>query len=106
MVGFTLFSVVAFSLKKEDWKTTYGGSRFILQSTIGLTMFVETQIPTHHNERTSGSSHSNLDPMKVIMQEFQLIRKDMKEMRGNIPNLSMEHRDQSNIGGHVTSHTE
>ncbi|KAI5673660.1 hypothetical protein M9H77_14024 [Catharanthus roseus] len=27
-------------------------------------------------------------------------------MRGNITNLSMEHRDQSNIGGHVTSHTQ
>ncbi|KAI5672060.1 hypothetical protein M9H77_12424 [Catharanthus roseus] len=40
------------------------------------------------------------------MQELQLMRKEMKEMRGNITNLSMEHRDQSNIGGHVTSHTQ
>ncbi|KAI5677712.1 hypothetical protein M9H77_08662 [Catharanthus roseus] len=44
--------------------------------------------------------------IKVIIQELQLIRKDIKEMRGNITNLSMEHRDQSNIGGHVTSHTQ
>ncbi|KAI5663504.1 hypothetical protein M9H77_22827 [Catharanthus roseus] len=67
---------------------------------------MEAQLPIHYNKETSGSSHSNLDPMKVIMQELQLMRKDMKEMRGNITNLSMEHRDQSNIGGYVTSHTQ
>ncbi|KAI5677775.1 hypothetical protein M9H77_08725 [Catharanthus roseus] len=56
--------------------------------------------------QSSGSSHSNLDPMKVIMQELQLMRNDMKEMRWNITNLSMEHRDQSNIREHTTSHTQ
>ncbi|KAI5677770.1 hypothetical protein M9H77_08720 [Catharanthus roseus] len=56
--------------------------------------------------QSSGSSHSNLDPMRVIMQELQLMRYDMKEMRGNITNLSMEHRDQSNIREHTTSHTQ
>ncbi|KAI5682538.1 hypothetical protein M9H77_03766 [Catharanthus roseus] len=60
---------------------------------------MEAQLPNHYNEGTSGSSHSNLDPMKIIIQELQLMRKDMKEMRGNITNLSMEHRDQRNIGG-------
>ncbi|KAI5677765.1 hypothetical protein M9H77_08715 [Catharanthus roseus] len=44
--------------------------------------------------------------MKVIMQDLQLMRNDMKEMRGNITNLSMEHRDQSNIREHTTSHTQ
>ncbi|KAI5682379.1 hypothetical protein M9H77_03607 [Catharanthus roseus] len=72
----------------------------------GLIMSMEAQLPTHYNGGTSGSSHSNLDPMKVIMQELQLMRKDMKEMRGNITNLSMEHGGQSNIGGHITSHTQ
>ncbi|KAI5653971.1 hypothetical protein M9H77_31158 [Catharanthus roseus] len=67
---------------------------------------MQAQLPTHYNKGTSGSSHSNLDPMKIIMQELQLMRKDMNEMRGNIINLSMEHRNQSNIGGHVTSHTQ
>ncbi|KAI5663877.1 hypothetical protein M9H77_23200 [Catharanthus roseus] len=42
----------------------------------------------------------------VIMQELQLMRKDMKEMRGDITNLSMEHKDQIYIGGHVTSYTQ
>ncbi|KAI5681765.1 hypothetical protein M9H77_02993 [Catharanthus roseus] len=67
---------------------------------------MEAQIPTHYNEGTSGSSHSNLDPIKVIMQKFQLIGKDMKEIRGNITNLFVEHRDQSNIRGQVISHTQ
>ncbi|KAI5664199.1 hypothetical protein M9H77_23522 [Catharanthus roseus] len=40
--------------------------------------------------------------MKIIMQELQLMRKDMKEMRGNIINLCIEHRDQSKIEGHIT----
>ncbi|KAI5682525.1 hypothetical protein M9H77_03753 [Catharanthus roseus] len=66
-------------------------------------MSMEAKLPTHYSEGTSGSSHSNLDPVKVIMQELQLMRKDMKEMRGNITNVSMEHRDQRNIGGHVIS---
>ncbi|KAI5667722.1 hypothetical protein M9H77_17575 [Catharanthus roseus] len=52
----------------------------------GLIMSMEPQLPTHYNEGTSGSSHYNLDTMKVIMQELQLMRKDMKEMRGNITN--------------------
>ncbi|KAI5664046.1 hypothetical protein M9H77_23369 [Catharanthus roseus] len=51
----------------------YGGGSF--------TMSMEAQIPTHYNEGTSGSSHSTLDLMKVIMQELQLMRKDMKEMK-------------------------
>ncbi|KAI5649979.1 hypothetical protein M9H77_35984 [Catharanthus roseus] len=34
------------------------------------------------------------------------MKKDMKEMGGNITNVSIEHRDQSNIGGHITSHTQ
>ncbi|KAI5681509.1 hypothetical protein M9H77_02737 [Catharanthus roseus] len=71
-----------------------------------LTRSMEAKLPTHYNERTSGSSHSNLDPMKVIIQELQLMRTNMKKMRGNITNLSMEHRDQRNIGGHVTSPTQ
>ncbi|KAI5666973.1 hypothetical protein M9H77_16826 [Catharanthus roseus] len=65
-----------------------------------------SSIPTHYNEGTNGGSHSNLDPMKVIMQDLQVMRKDMKERRGNIANLSMEHRDKSNIRGHVTSDTQ
>ncbi|KAI5682001.1 hypothetical protein M9H77_03229 [Catharanthus roseus] len=69
-------------------------------------MSMEVQLSTHYNEGTSGSSHSNLDLMNVIMQELQLMRKDMKETRGNITNLSMEHRDQSNIGGQATSHSQ
>ncbi|KAI5677424.1 hypothetical protein M9H77_08374 [Catharanthus roseus] len=40
------------------------------------------------------------------MQELQLMRNDMKEMRGNITNLFMENRDQSNIREHTTSHTQ
>ncbi|KAI5682507.1 hypothetical protein M9H77_03735 [Catharanthus roseus] len=66
-------------------------------------MSMEAQLPTNYNEGTSGSSHSNLDPMKVIMQELQLMRKNMKEMRGDITNVSMEHRDHRNIGGHDIS---
>ncbi|KAI5682042.1 hypothetical protein M9H77_03270 [Catharanthus roseus] len=69
-------------------------------------MSIEAQLRTHYNEETSGSSHSNLDPAKVIMQELELMRKDMKEIRRNITNLSMEHRDQRNIVGHVNSHTQ
>ncbi|KAI5682510.1 hypothetical protein M9H77_03738 [Catharanthus roseus] len=72
----------------------------------GLIMSMEAQLPTHYNEGTSGSSHSNLDPMMVIMQELQLMRKDMKEMRGYITNVSIEHRDHRNIGGHVMSRTQ
>ncbi|KAI5652997.1 hypothetical protein M9H77_30184 [Catharanthus roseus] len=71
-----------------------------------LIVSMEAELPTHYNEGISGSSHSNLDPMKVIMQELQLMRKDMKEMRGNITNLSIEHRDESGIVGRVTSHTQ
>ncbi|KAI5653536.1 hypothetical protein M9H77_30723 [Catharanthus roseus] len=44
---------------------------------------MEAQLPTHYNEGTIRSCHYNLDPMKVIMQKLQLMRKDMKEMRGN-----------------------
>ncbi|KAI5663711.1 hypothetical protein M9H77_23034 [Catharanthus roseus] len=73
---------------------------------ISLIMYIEAQLPTRYSERTSESSHSNLETMKVIMQELQLMRKDMKEMRGNITNLFVEHRDQSNTGGHFTSHTQ
>lgn len=38
---------------------------------------IKTQLPTHYNERTSESSYSNLDPMKVNMQELQLMKKDI-----------------------------
>ncbi|KAI5677639.1 hypothetical protein M9H77_08589 [Catharanthus roseus] len=79
-------------------------AKFVEKESLIISM--EAQLFTHCNEGTSGSSHSNLDPMKVIMHELQLMRKDMKQMRGNITNLSMEHRDQNNIGGHVTSHTQ
>ncbi|KAI5680987.1 hypothetical protein M9H77_02214 [Catharanthus roseus] len=61
-------------------------------------MSTEAQLPTSHNEGTSESPHSNLDPiLKVIMQEFQQIRKDMTDMRRDITNLSMEHRDRRTI---------
>ncbi|KAI5650157.1 hypothetical protein M9H77_36162 [Catharanthus roseus] len=40
------------------------------------------------------------------MQELQQIRKDMTDMKGNMINLSMEHRSRNNIGEHVTSHTQ
>ncbi|KAI5682522.1 hypothetical protein M9H77_03750 [Catharanthus roseus] len=66
-------------------------------------MSIEAQLPTHYNEGTSGSCYSNLNPMKVIMQELQVMRKDMKEMRGNITNVSMEHRHQRNTERHVMS---
>ncbi|KAI5681951.1 hypothetical protein M9H77_03179 [Catharanthus roseus] len=36
-----------------------------------------------HQEGTTKIPHSNLDPMKIIMQEFQLMRKDMIDMSGN-----------------------
>ncbi|KAI5661928.1 hypothetical protein M9H77_21251 [Catharanthus roseus] len=72
----------------------------------GFAMSMEAQLPTHYNGGTSGSSHSNLDPMEVIMQELQLIKKDVNKMRGNITNLSIEQRDQNNIGVHVISHTQ
>ncbi|KAI5664101.1 hypothetical protein M9H77_23424 [Catharanthus roseus] len=49
-----------------------------------LVISIEAQLPTYYNKGTSGNSHSNLDPMKVIMQELQLMRKGMKEMRGKL----------------------
>ncbi|KAI5676040.1 hypothetical protein M9H77_06990 [Catharanthus roseus] len=97
MVGSTLLSLVSFWSKRSIGR---------LPTSNGLIMCMEAQLLTYYNEGTSGSSHSYLDPMKVIMKELQLMRKDMKEMRGNITNLSMEHKDQSNIGGHVTFHTQ
>ncbi|KAI5650009.1 hypothetical protein M9H77_36014 [Catharanthus roseus] len=56
---------------------------------MNLNMSMEAQLPAHYNEGNSGSLNSNLEPMK-----------DMMEMQGNMTNLSMEHRDQRNIGGH------
>ncbi|KAI5675884.1 hypothetical protein M9H77_06834 [Catharanthus roseus] len=50
-------------------------------------MSTEVQLPTPHNEGTSEIPHSNLDPMNVIIQELQQIRKDMMDMRGNMTNL-------------------
>ncbi|KAI5667949.1 hypothetical protein M9H77_17802 [Catharanthus roseus] len=44
--------------------------------------------------------------MKVIMLELQLMRKDLTDIRGNMTNLSMEHRGRNNIRQHVTSHTQ
>ncbi|KAI5681211.1 hypothetical protein M9H77_02438 [Catharanthus roseus] len=44
--------------------------------------------------------------MKVIMQELQKMIKDMTDMRGNMTNLSMEHRGRNSIGEHVSSHTQ
>ncbi|KAI5672250.1 hypothetical protein M9H77_12614 [Catharanthus roseus] len=57
----------------------------------------EAQLPNHYNEGAHGSSHSNLDPMKVIMQELQHMRKDMKEMRENITNFSMKHNSKATL---------
>lgn len=67
-------------------------------------MSTEAQISTPHNERTSEGPHSNLDTMKVILQELQHMRKDMTYMRRNMTNL--EHIGRSNIIGHVTPHTQ
>ncbi|KAI5682069.1 hypothetical protein M9H77_03297 [Catharanthus roseus] len=69
-------------------------------------MSTETQLPIPHNEGTSESPHSNLDPMKVIIQELQQMRKDMMDMRRDMTKLSMEQRGRSNIGEHVTPHTQ
>ncbi|KAI5672425.1 hypothetical protein M9H77_12789 [Catharanthus roseus] len=66
----------------------------------------EAQLPTPHNGRTNKSPHSNLDPMKVNMQKFQQMRKEMEDMRRDMTNLFMEQRGRSNIGGHVTPHTQ
>ncbi|KAI5650203.1 hypothetical protein M9H77_36208 [Catharanthus roseus] len=62
-------------------------------------MSMESQLLTHYNEGTTGSYHSNLDPMKIIMQELQLMRKDMKEMRGNITNLCMKQEIREKLEG-------
>ncbi|KAI5652419.1 hypothetical protein M9H77_29606 [Catharanthus roseus] len=50
----------------------------------------DSQLLTHYNEGTGRSSNSNLNPMKVIMQELQQMRKDMKDMRGNMTTKGYE----------------
>ncbi|KAI5676935.1 hypothetical protein M9H77_07885 [Catharanthus roseus] len=72
----------------------------------GFIMSTNAQLQTPHNEGTTESPHSNFDPMKVIMQELQSMRKEMGDKRRDITNVSMEHKDQINIIGHVTSHTQ
>ncbi|KAI5652691.1 hypothetical protein M9H77_29878 [Catharanthus roseus] len=64
--------------------------RIRTKPTDNIRPYTYSQFPIHYNKGTSGSSHSNLDPMKIIMQELQLMRKDIEEMRGNIINLSKE----------------
>ncbi|KAI5664124.1 hypothetical protein M9H77_23447 [Catharanthus roseus] len=66
----------------------------------------EAKLHIPDNEGTSGSSHSNLDPMKVIMQVLQQMRKGVMNMRRNMTNLPMEYGGRNNIREYVTSHTQ
>ncbi|KAI5663949.1 hypothetical protein M9H77_23272 [Catharanthus roseus] len=65
----------------------------------GFIMSTDTQFLTPHNEGTSKSPHSNLDPMRVIMQELQSMRSKMGDMQRDITNLSIEQRGNYNHHG-------
>ncbi|KAI5672634.1 hypothetical protein M9H77_12998 [Catharanthus roseus] len=69
-------------------------------------MSTDAQLPNPHNERTSESSHSNLDLMRIIMQELKLIKREIRDMQRDISNLSIEQGSESHIEGHVNSHTQ
>ncbi|KAI5653730.1 hypothetical protein M9H77_30917 [Catharanthus roseus] len=57
-------------------------------------------------QRTSVIPGSNLDPVKIIMQELQSKQREMGYVRREITNLSIEQRGQSHIEGHVNSHSQ
>lgn len=61
-------------------------------------MSTEAQLPIPLNEGTSDGPHTNLGPM-AIMQELKRMKKD-------ITNLSLEHRGRSNNEGDVTPNTQ
>ncbi|KAI5648421.1 hypothetical protein M9H77_34426 [Catharanthus roseus] len=60
-------------------------------------------------EETKRSEEQSLPlylPSTLIMQELQHMRKEIGDTGRDMTNLSMEQRGRSNIGGHVTPHTQ
>ncbi|KAI5668633.1 hypothetical protein M9H77_18486 [Catharanthus roseus] len=57
------------------------------------------QLPTPHKEGISESPHSNLDPMRIIMQELQSMKREMGDIRRDITNLSIEKEAKVTLKG-------
>ncbi|KAI5663807.1 hypothetical protein M9H77_23130 [Catharanthus roseus] len=81
-------------------------NKILLVRLLENSSYRQPTVGTNFFRREEVDGHVIVDVLSIIMQELQIMRKDMKEMRGNITKLSMEHRDQRNIGCHVTSHTQ
>ncbi|KAI5672131.1 hypothetical protein M9H77_12495 [Catharanthus roseus] len=62
-------------------------------------MSTDAQLLNPQHEGASESPHSNLDPMRIIMQELQSIKREIGDMGRDITNLSIEQRYESHIEG-------
>ncbi|KAI5668174.1 hypothetical protein M9H77_18027 [Catharanthus roseus] len=54
---------------------------YILVIVLEQGLFMETQIPTHHNGGTSGSPHSNLESMRLSCKSFNIWKRHIKYER-------------------------
>ncbi|KAI5666906.1 hypothetical protein M9H77_16759 [Catharanthus roseus] len=93
-------------VKPNTYSCCYKSHKRAKHEGINFILSTDAQLPTPHNEGTSESPHSNLDQINIIMQELQFVIREMREMRGDITNLSIEQRGQSHIKWHVNSHTQ
>ncbi|KAI5672495.1 hypothetical protein M9H77_12859 [Catharanthus roseus] len=54
-------------------------------------MSTQAQAPTHFGEESSNSQHD--DPLRLIMQELQSLRDEMRDIRRDVTNLSNQQRE-------------
>ncbi|KAI5668560.1 hypothetical protein M9H77_18413 [Catharanthus roseus] len=59
-------------------------------------MSTQAQAPTPFGEESSNSQHD--DPLRLIMQELQSLRDEMRDIRRNVTNLSNQQREVSPHG--------
>ncbi|KAI5650043.1 hypothetical protein M9H77_36048 [Catharanthus roseus] len=59
-------------------------------------MSTQAQAPTPFGEESSNSQHN--DPLRLIMQELQSLRNEMRDIRRDVTNLSNQQREVSPHG--------
>ncbi|KAI5668988.1 hypothetical protein M9H77_18841 [Catharanthus roseus] len=65
-------------------------------SPIFCNMSNQAQAPTSFGEESSNSQHD--DPLRIIMQELQSLRDEMRDIRRNVTNLSNQQKEVSPHG--------
>ncbi|KAI5668712.1 hypothetical protein M9H77_18565 [Catharanthus roseus] len=63
-----------------------------METLLSFIMSTDAQLPTPHDKGTSESPHSILNPMRIILQELQSMRREMgdiKEVKVTLKGMSI-----------------